>query len=136
MTFSELNKRYRELFISKDPKRKAKAQGFLDIINLYKSTIDNEPSEDVTISTLAESYKAKQIKLYEITKKEEYKQKVQAANECVIQYYSTDDISGFLRGFESDDKSLANYINYMKGIGVMSRIRFDDLKSAYELLGL
>lgn len=136
MTFDELNKRYRELFISKDPKRKSKAQGFLDIINQYKAARDNEPSEEVTISIIAEAYKSSQLRMYEITKKEEYKQKVQAANECIIKYYSTDDISGFLRGFESDDKSLANYINYMKGLGVMNRIRYDDLKSAYELLGL
>ena len=136
MTFSDLSKRYQGLYISTDSKKRAMAKGFLDLIQLYKETESDELSDDVRISLLAEDYKKKQEDLYRITKKPEYKFKILAATECIIDYYSTEDIIKFMNGFNSDDKSLANYIKYMKGVGVMNKIKIDDLKNVYDLLNL
>ena len=68
--------------------------------------------------------------------KEEYRQKILAARECVVQYATSDEISVILSRLSFDDKSLTNYLNYLKGAGYMNRIRYNDLLSAYNLLVL
>lgn len=136
MTLAELNKRYKSLYISNDAKLKARAAGLLEIINRFNARPTNEPSDVVFISIIAEEYKAEQEKIYNAIKKDEYRQHILAANECIIKYMSSTEITKALVNYNPIDKSLANYINYLKGVGVIDRIKYNDLKSAYDLLML
>jgi hypothetical protein len=122
--------------MSHDTKSKLKAKGYLDIINLYRQQCNSNESEPVMISLVAESYIKTQEQVYNLIKKEEYRQKILAARECIVQYATSDEISVILSRLSFDDKSLTNYLNYLKGAGYMNRIRYNDLLSAYNLLVL
>ena len=122
MTLSELEEKYHSFSVSTDSKSKLKAKGY---------RYDTEP---VMISMISERYINTQEKIYRATKKEEYRQKVLAARECVIRYATSDEISILLSHLNFDDKSLTNYLNYLKGAGYMDRIKYEDFLSAYNLL--
>ena len=134
MTLAELQSRYHELSISNDPKLKAKAKGFLDLIKLYRENCNAYESEPVRISMIAEDYVTAQSKLYKVIKNEEYRQKVQAGLECIIKYATSDEIANAMSNFSTDKPTLANYLNYMKGVGIMNRAKYADFVSAYNLL--
>lgn len=136
MTLNELYNKYHNLSTSQDIKSKLKAKGYLDLINLYKKSCNANESEIVMISIVAESYIKTQEQVYNVIKKEEYRQKILAARECVIQYATSDEISVILSKLRFDDKSLTNYLNYLKGAGYMNRIKYNDFLSAYNLLVL
>lgn len=136
MTLNELQNRYHNSSMSHDTKSKLKAKGYLDIINLYRQQCNSNESEPVMISLVAEAYIKTQEQVYNLIKKEEYRQKILAARECVVQYATSDEISVILSRLRFDDKSLTNYLNYLKGAGYMNRIRYNDLLSAYNLLVL
>lgn len=136
MTLNELQNKYHSLSISSDFKSKLRAKGYLDIIQSYKNKSNVYDSEQVTISKIAEDYYKTQERIYASIKKEENRQKAIAAKECIITYATTDEISHYLLSFKPDDKSLTNYLNYLKGAGYMSRIRYEDFVSAYNLLML
>lgn len=136
MTFSELQNRYHSNSSSLDAKSKLKAKGYLDIINLYKKTCNSNESEVVMISLIAESYIKTQEKVYSLIKKDEYRQKILAAKECVVRYATPEEISIILARLNFDDKSMTNYLDYLRGAGYMNRIRYADFISAYNLMVL
>ena len=113
-----------------------KSKGYLDIINLYKRNSNSQESEQVQISMLSEKYIKEQELCFKHIKKEEYRQKIMAARECVIPYATTDEISVLLSKINSDDVSLTNYLDYLRGAGYMDRIKYQDFISAYNLLVL
>lgn len=134
MTLNELKDKYHSFSSSIDPKMKLKSKGYLDIITLYQEKSNTFESEPVMISKVAEDYVKTQDKLYQLTKKEEYRQKAQAGQECIIKYANQSEISRYFVNFHPDDTSLTNYLNYMKEAGYMDRTRYDDFVSAYNLL--
>ena len=134
MTLADLQLRYHELSVSSDPRLKAKAKGFLELIQLYRTNCNAYESEPVKISMIAEEYVKSQDKLYQVIKKDEYKQKVQAGLECIITYSTPDEIARYISEYKGNDVSLANYLNYMKGAGYMDKTKYADFVSAYDLL--
>lgn len=134
MTLAELKEKYHGLSSSTDARQKLKAKGYLEIIQLYSEKCNALESEPVMISLIAEEYINTQEKLYNILKKEEYKQKLRAGQECLISYMSQDEISKIFSFFKPEDTSLTNYLNYMKGAGYMNRIKYKDFVSAYNLI--
>ena len=134
MTLSELEEKYHSFSVSTDSKSKLKAKGYLDIIMQFRKECNRYDTEPVMISMISERYINTQEKIYRATKKEEYRQKVLAARECVIRYATSDEISILLSHLNFDDKSLTNYLNYLKGAGYMDRIKYEDFLSAYKLL--
>jgi tRNA(His) 5'-end guanylyltransferase len=53
-----------------------------------------------------------------------------------LAYVQSDEISILLSHLDFEDKSLTNYLNYLKGAGYMNRIKYEDFLSAYNLLVL
>lgn len=136
MTLTELYNKYHGFSTAHDSKSKSRSKGYLDLINLYKTKCNPLESEPVMISMLAEEYIKTQEMLYAQLHKDEYRQRVLAARECLIKYASTDEISIILSGIKTDDTSMTNYLNYLKGTRFMDRIKYEDFVSAYNLLVL
>lgn len=135
MTYTEAKKRYAELYKSSDPKNRMQATGLLEIIRSFERDNLGEISSAVAISRIAEKYAKEQDDFFKTFGKEEYKQKSHIARECIIRYMTTDEITKSLISYKSEP-TLANYVAYMKGAGLIDRIKTEDLKSALELAKL
>lgn len=96
MKLAELRKLQFDYSKSSRLSDKMRAQAYLEIIKEFEKSNIKEYSEEVKISRIAEAYKERNARNFQLTGKQDYKLKSLAGNTLVIQYLTQAELSKIL----------------------------------------
>lgn len=135
MTINELKTKQLEYATSTNKALRAESRGLLELLKLYNNTTSNEISEVVKLSRVAEKIRPTWERLYNLTKNSDYAFYVKAANSCIIEYLTADQVSSYLGNIDTGC-TWDQFVRILKLKGIFNNIKYETAKSIYDLLSL
>lgn len=114
-----------------------KSEVYLDIIKEFEKNSAKEYSEEVKISRIAEKYKERMLRNFNLTKNKDYKLKAQAANTLTIDYLTQSELSKLLEiNSIKNGASKSLVIELLEKANLLWRCPAEVIDFAFDLMSL